>query len=780
MSGRRARLRSRPRAPEEGWSSLLLLLGMLLLLGISVADARPLVPDSEGGHLSDRLPVIMLAAGLIGFVLARSRLGVVRAHALGAGAAAGVLLMVAGAALLGDAQPMPVSTAELVERVEAVWQRLDTDVDAILAEDFSTAPLAVFLILGAICWTTAQFSAFSVFRYDRGGPAVVAIGTVFFLNIGLDSLAPSGETLPALPVLALFSALAMLLLMRLQLVQQRFQWARRHISDTGEVSRLFLRSGLVFVVIAVISASSLTAWATVEAQEVDLGDLERPMEDLGEELARLLGLFGVPMPDAPLEPRDATWAVQSKWDVDQRRGTAFTASLEGPPRGNYWWGWADDRFDGWAWSSTGAAEQDVPAGASLPVTERDSTGGPYRAVATITVDDADFVRSMAFRLAEAAVIDRAVTVSLVDDGRGISDILYAEPLDQGDRVVIESYIRDYRKNGESPTANELRAAQDVYPPWVEERYLQVEPGTNGPLVVALAREIREATGNAYDAAEQLQDHLGGMEYVTDMGKICAAYPSIPECVLAEEKGFCQHYSTTMAMVLREMGIPSRAVTGYLPGTLADDVWTVPRKAFHNWTEVYFPDFGWIRFDPTPAERGLGQAATEFDDGPPIPTATDRPPTPTEPPLRREPSPEPSMSPIGAGDTGIGGDGDRTLAIVVSTGALLALLLTVVSGLLLFRLRRLPEGDDGLAYRGIVSLASRLGYGPHPAQTEYEYAGALSETIPSVRDELFVVAEARVQAAYGQRRIDREGRSALRRAYARIRTALLRLSLRRKR
>ena len=64
--------------------------------------------------------------------------------------------------------------------------------------------------------------------------------------------------------------------------------------------------------------------------------------------------------------------------------------------------------------------------------------------------------------------------------------------------------------------------------------------------------------------------------------------------------------------------------------------------------------------------------------------------------------------------------------------MVGLLLTVVSLLLLFRLRRLPEGDDSLAYRGIVSLATRLGYGPHPSQTEYEYAGTLSETIPTVR------------------------------------------------
>ena len=81
---------------------------------------------------------------------------------------------------------------------------------------------------------------------------------------------------------------------------------------------------------------------------------------------------------------------------------------------------------------------------------------------------------------------------------------------------------------------------------------------------------------------------------------------------------------------------------------------------------------------------------------------------------------------------------------------------------------------------IVSLATRLGHGPHPAQTEYEYAGTLSDTIPSVRDEIYLVAGARVERVYAQRPVEGMLRGSLRRAYARVRTALLRLYLRRRR
>ena len=83
-----------------------------------------------------------------------------------------------------------------------------------------------------------------------------------------------------------------------------------------------------------------------------------------------------------------------------------------------------------------------------------------------------------------------------------------------------------------------------------------------------------------------------------------------------------------------------------------------------------------------------------------------------------------------------------------------------------RLRRLPRAEGGLAYRGIVSLATRLGYGPHPSQTEYEYAGSLSEAIPTCGSDLYLVADARVESAYGQRVL---GDGAARRAATRLRS-----------
>jgi len=89
-----------------------------------------------------------------------------------------------------------------------------------------------------------------------------------------------------------------------------------------------------------------------------------------------------------------------------------------------------------------------------------------------------------------------------------------------------------------------------------------------------------------------------------------------ECFARFRQGYCQYYATTMAILLRERGIPTRLVAGFLPGTRDAGVFeTVPFSAAHAWVEVYFPGYGWVEFDPT----GGGIAAVEpLATGEPVP------------------------------------------------------------------------------------------------------------------------------------------------------------------
>ena len=79
-------------------------------------------------------------------------------------------------------------------------------------------------------------------------------------------------------------------------------------------------------------------------------------------------------------------------------------------------------------------------------------------------------------------------------------------------------------------------------------------------------------------------------------------PSAVECFARTKHGYCLHYASTMAILLRAANpdnpIPTRIVQGFLPADPVAGVVNVTNRGAHAWVEVYFPGYGWIPFDPT--------------------------------------------------------------------------------------------------------------------------------------------------------------------------------------
>ncbi len=79
-------------------------------------------------------------------------------------------------------------------------------------------------------------------------------------------------------------------------------------------------------------------------------------------------------------------------------------------------------------------------------------------------------------------------------------------------------------------------------------------------------------------------------------------------IFESKEGSCEHFATALALLLRAMQVPARPVSGYSMGDWNDvgKFFTVRQGHAHTWVEVYFPDSGWVPFDPTPvAEDGGG-------------------------------------------------------------------------------------------------------------------------------------------------------------------------------
>ena len=134
-------------------------------------------------------------------------------------------------------------------------------------------------------------------------------------------------------------------------------------------------------------------------------------------------------------------------------------------------------------------------------------------------------------------------------------------------------------------------------------------------VKALAERItRDAPGN-YEAVAAIERYL--LEnYLYDQDVSDRDDP-LPDFLFTDKRGYCQHFSGAMALMLRLIGIPSRVVSGFAPGLRDPDTGTfvVRDTDAHSWVEVWFPQVGWVTVDPTPSAAPARTETTQIAGGP---------------------------------------------------------------------------------------------------------------------------------------------------------------------
>ncbi len=155
----------------------------------------------------------------------------------------------------------------------------------------------------------------------------------------------------------------------------------------------------------------------------------------------------------------------------------------------------------------------------------------------------------------------------------------------------------------SPTPEQLRAAPAA-PDEIREKYLALPTGLS-PEIGRLAAQVAP-DGTAYDKALALQGYLRGSGRFTYSEKAPSdGDDSGQDAILAfltVRRGYCVHFASTMAVMARTLGIPSRVGVGFLPGRRLGAGYQISLRDAHAWPELYFEGVGWVRFEPTPAAR----------------------------------------------------------------------------------------------------------------------------------------------------------------------------------
>ncbi|KAA9000169.1 DUF3488 domain-containing protein [Stenotrophomonas cyclobalanopsidis] len=138
-------------------------------------------------------------------------------------------------------------------------------------------------------------------------------------------------------------------------------------------------------------------------------------------------------------------------------------------------------------------------------------------------------------------------------------------------------------------------------PYQQRAALQL-PANFNPRTAALARQWRQEAGDD-DAAvvrRALDWITADFSYTLDTP--AAGRDPVDAFLFDYKAGFCQHFSSAFVVLMRNAGIPARVVTGFAGGTRnrLGDYWVVRRMDAHAWTEVWLPQRGWVRVDPTAA------------------------------------------------------------------------------------------------------------------------------------------------------------------------------------
>ncbi|MBK5092902.1 MAG: DUF3488 domain-containing protein, partial [Actinobacteria bacterium] len=150
------------------------------------------------------------------------------------------------------------------------------------------------------------------------------------------------------------------------------------------------------------------------------------------------------------------------------------------------------------------------------------------------------------------------------------------------------------------TPDMLRQAAGPYPRGLKERYLKLPEMS--PEVGDLARRTTAGETNDYDRVAALDDYLrDNFKYDINCPRQGNDENTVEFFLFKQKRGYCEHFSTALAVMCRSIGIPARIAVGYSTGQLnpLTGYYEVSARDAHAWVEVYFPIYGWIPFDPTP-------------------------------------------------------------------------------------------------------------------------------------------------------------------------------------
>jgi hypothetical protein len=138
----------------------------------------------------------------------------------------------------------------------------------------------------------------------------------------------------------------------------------------------------------------------------------------------------------------------------------------------------------------------------------------------------------------------------------------------------------------------------------------------------LSNTLARSRRTNYDKAVAVEQFLRRYPYTLDVKPAPPDRDAVEYFLFDLKQGYCDYFASAMVVLLRAQGIPARLATGYVAGKFDNNShkFVVTEEEAHSWPEVYFPNYGWMAFEPSGyrppivrPEESTAAAAGDFTD-----------------------------------------------------------------------------------------------------------------------------------------------------------------------
>jgi transglutaminase-like putative cysteine protease len=558
----------------------LLLVGLLLLVAAWSVVAAGWV---EGIGL---LPAVVLIGLLMGYLLAKSRFSELSSL---------VASLVYGWFTVWTLAGRLVPEADTFrERLIELNFRFATWIEQALGGGFSRDNLIFLLLVCLLGWYLSFNAAWALFRRRRLWQATVPIGLAMLIN--------AYQIVGPLPVdlyLMIFLLLTLLLAVRTNAVSRERVWQHAGAGFRPDARFALFRGGVAAVIVLLA-----LAWVT-------------PKASANEELAALWE-----EPQGPWSTVEKTFqrlfnAVESQAPPAASYYGGATLSMGGPIHlsdtpvmtvfapGGYRYYWRSRVFDTYT-DGQWWARPDSWSASDFGILPQESSDPPMlrrnvqqRFVLSLPSTRLLYAAPQPQSFASLPVTAEVIYTTPGSDFATVSAVQARNTLEAGDVYGVTSAVS---------IADEfsLRQAGTSYPAWVTDHYLGLPPNIT-TRTRDLAAEIAAEAENPYDAARAVETYLReSIAYNEAVQPPPEDAEPVDYVLFESQEGYCTYYASAMTVMLRSLGIPARMVAGFSQGTFDPDLngFVVLESDAHTWVQVYFPQYGWIDFEPTAARAPI--------------------------------------------------------------------------------------------------------------------------------------------------------------------------------